>query len=179
MMSAFIKLKIYPFMIRKQDYSAFLQKQTLTEKEQHEKSLNTFLVASTKNGDRINYLNKGQIFCLLGFNDEYRSFGGLYNSLCSLCVNNMYINSYDAINIHYEGHWKGWVLKLRLAWALKWQRVVKRVPFGPKKVKISGPTPSIGLSNGFARIKIIKSKRHIKTGTLVNNRYHTLIVITP
>jgi hypothetical protein len=33
---------------------------------------------------------------------------------------------------------------------------------GPKKVLISWPTPSNGLSNGFARIKIIKSKRHIK-----------------
>jgi hypothetical protein len=30
-----------------------------------------------------------------------------------------------------------------------------------------GPTPSNGPSNGFALIKIIKSKRHIKTGTLV------------
>ncbi len=29
------------------------------------------------------------------------------------------------------------------------------------------PTPSNGLSNGFSRIKIIKSKRHIKKGTLV------------
>ncbi len=37
----------------------------------------------------------------------------------------------------------------------------KRVLFGPKKVEISGPTPSNGLSNGFARIKIIKSKSHV------------------
>ncbi len=36
---------------------------------------------------------------------------------------------------------------------------------GPKKVSISGPTHSNGWSNGFARIKTIKSKRHIK------NRY--------
>ncbi len=57
-------------------------------------------------------------------------------------------NDFDAGNIHYEGHWKGWALKWQLA--------------KPKKGEISGPTPSNGLSNGFARIKIIKSKRHIK-----------------
>ena len=33
---------------------------------------------------------------------------------------------------------------------------------GPKKSKFSGPNPSNGPRNGFSRIKIIKSKRHIK-----------------
>jgi hypothetical protein len=32
---------------------------------------------------------------------------------------------------------------------------------GPKKIEILGPTPFNGPSNGFARIKIIKSKRQI------------------
>ncbi len=43
--------------------------------------------------------------------------------------------------VHNEGRLKGWALKLRLFWALKWQRA-QGVPFGPKKVEISGPTPS-------------------------------------
>jgi hypothetical protein len=68
----------------------------------------------------------------------------------------------------YDGHWKGWALKIETFWALKWQRA-KRVSFGPKKVEISGPTPFSGPSNGFSRIKLIKSKRHIK------NRYRTLV----
>ncbi len=33
--------------------------------------------------------------------------------------------------------------------------------WAPKKSWFLGPTPSNGLSNGFARVKIIKSKRHI------------------
>jgi hypothetical protein len=41
-------------------------------------------------------------------------------------------NDSDAGNIHYEGHWKGWALKSRLFWALKWQQA-KRVQYGPKK----------------------------------------------
>jgi hypothetical protein len=43
--------------------------------------------------------------------------------------------------IHNEGRLKGWALKSRLFWALKWERA-EGVPFGPKKVEISGPTPS-------------------------------------
>jgi hypothetical protein len=42
--------------------------------------------------------------------------------------------------IHNEGRLK--------EWALKWQQV-KRVTFGPKKVEISGPTPSNSSSYGF------------------------------
>jgi hypothetical protein len=41
------------------------------------------------------------------------------------------LNDFDAGTIHYVCHWKGWALKSRLFWALKWQRA-KRVPFGPK-----------------------------------------------
>jgi hypothetical protein len=70
-------------------------------------------------------------------------------------------NNFDAGSIHYEGNWKKWALKSRLFWILKWQQA-KRVPFGPKKVEISGATPFNGLSIGFALIKIIKSKHHIK-----------------
>ncbi len=36
-----------------------------------------------------------------------------------------------------EGCLKGWALKSRLFWALKWQRA-QRVPFGPKKVERGG-----------------------------------------
>ena len=45
-------------------------------------------------------------------------------------------NDFDAGNIHYKGHLKGWALNLRLFLSLKWQQA-KRVPFGPKKVDIA------------------------------------------
>jgi hypothetical protein len=57
------------------------------------------------------------------------------------------LNGFDAGNIHYEGHYKGWALKSSLFWALKWQRA-QQVLFGPKKVEISGPTPYDGPSIG-------------------------------
>jgi hypothetical protein len=40
-------------------------------------------------------------------------------------------NDFEAGNIHYKGHYKGWDLKSRLFWALKWQRA-PQVSFGPK-----------------------------------------------
>jgi hypothetical protein len=55
-------------------------------------------------------------------------------------------------NIHYKGHWKGWALKSRLFWALKWQRV-KRVPIGSIKV----------LNMGTSLVLKMKSLRNYKT----------------
>ncbi len=47
-----------------------------------------------------------------------------------------------------------WAPKIETFLGPKWQQA-KRMPFGPKKMlRFSGPTPSIGLSNGFSRIKI-------------------------
>ncbi len=57
--------------------------------------------------------------------------------------------------IHYKGYWKGWVMKSRLFWALKWQRANK-CHLGLKKLRFQGPPLPM------TRIKIIKSKRHIK-----------------
>ncbi len=39
---------------------------------------------------------------------------------------------------------------------------------GPKKSRLSGPTPSNEMSNGFVPIKIIKTKRHIKNRNISN-----------
>ncbi len=44
---------------------------------------------------------------------------------------------------------------------------MKLVPFGPKKSRFSGQTPSNGPSNGFARIKNIMSRAIQTTGTLI------------
>jgi hypothetical protein len=52
-----------------------------------------------------------------------------------------------------------------------WWQQVKTVPFGPKKVEISGPNPSNGLLNRFSCIKIIKSKRHTKNRNIGNFMY--------
>ncbi len=82
-----------------------------------------------------------------------------YIYLCTCCLYCAWRNAFDAGNIHYKGRWR--------EWALKWQRA-KWVPFGPKKVKIWGPTLPMARVMDVDRIKIIKSKRHIKkTGTLV------------
>ncbi len=68
-----------------------------------------------------------------GVGPENRDFFGPWNGNDRTVV---YI-ARDGIlmrQIHFEGHWKGWALKIEPFWALKWQRE-KRVPFGPKKVK--------------------------------------------
>ncbi len=59
-------------------------------------------------------------------------------------------NSFEADNIHYEGHWKGWAWKQRLFWALKWLRA-KRVPFQIK----DRPRLFCNTSNYRHRTKII------------------------
>jgi hypothetical protein len=51
-----------------------------------------------------------------------------------------------------------------------WHSLRSLVFQGPKKSRFSGPTPSNGPCNGFARIKIITS------GANINNRYITVIV---
>jgi hypothetical protein len=44
------------------------------------------------------------------------------------------------------------------------------LPFsGPKKSRFSGPTPFNGPQNGFASIKIVKSRPMYKVGTLIVN----------
>jgi hypothetical protein len=43
--------------------------------------------------------------------------------------------------------------------------------------RFSGPTPSNGPSNQFARIKIIKSKRHIKNRYIGNFMYMSFCVL--
>jgi hypothetical protein len=43
------------------------------------------------------------------------------------------------------------------------------VPFGPQKVEIFRPPPSNGLRNGFALIKIIKSKLRIKKNKYIGS----------
>ncbi len=53
--------------------------------------------------------------------------------------------------IHNEGRLKGWALKLRLFWALKWQRA-QRVPFGPKKVEFATGVVDTGGAPWLANI---------------------------
>ncbi len=43
--------------------------------------------------------------------------------------------------------------------------------------QFSGPTPSNGLNNGFSRIKIIKSKRHIKNRYIGNFMYMIFCIL--
>ncbi len=40
------------------------------------------------------------------------------NYKCTCCLYGAGRNDFDACNIHYEDHWKGWALKSRLLWAL-------------------------------------------------------------
>jgi hypothetical protein len=61
-------------------------------------------------------------------------------------------NDFYAGTIYYEGHWKGWALKLIKLMKSRlfgWGALASLVALsGPKKVSISGPTPSSGPSNG-------------------------------
>jgi hypothetical protein len=73
-------------------------------------------------------VSKGPV-CIISFGNNFK---------CTCCLYGAVRNYFDAINIHFDGHWKGWALKLRIFWALKWQRA-KRVPFGQKKSRFQGP----------------------------------------
>ncbi len=59
---------------------------------------------------------------------------------------------------HYEGHWKGWALKIETFLGPEMARA-KRVPFGPKKVNAP--------HNDVAPLKIITYRAIKTTGTLV------------
>ncbi len=69
--------------------------------------------------------------------------------------------------IHKEGRLKGWALKSRLFWVLKWQRA-QWAPFGPKKVEVSASTPSKAPINGFPAIqsRTSRGQPHIKKQVL-------------
>jgi hypothetical protein len=62
--------------------------------------------------------------------------------------------------IHYLGYWKWCALKISIF-------PIHLLPFqSPKKSRFLGPIPSNGPCNGFARIKIIKSLRHINNWSI-------------
>jgi hypothetical protein len=88
---------------------------------------------------------------------------------------------------HYEGHWKGWALKIETFLGPEMARV-KRVPFGAKKVEIrechlgpkksrfSGPTPSNAPSNDVALLKTIKYNRHKNNWYIGSFMYPSAVV---
>ncbi len=41
-------------------------------------------------------------------------------------------NDFDVGYIHFEGHWKGWALKIETFWALKWSRCFEVFLFGTR-----------------------------------------------
>ncbi len=80
---------------------------------------------------QMSYLASGRPKCpksirdLLQTTEQLAKKDQITMYLCLYCAGS---NDFDAAEIHYKGHWKGW--------ALKWQGA-KRVPFGPKKVETS------------------------------------------
>jgi hypothetical protein len=70
----------------------------------------------------------------------------MFNYYYTCCLYGVGCMDLDGGEIPNEGRLKGWALKLRLFWALKWQR---NGHLGPKKIEISGCTPSSGSRNGF------------------------------
>jgi hypothetical protein len=56
---------------------------------------------------------------------------------------------------------RGWVLKLRLFWALKWQQA-KRVTFGSKKSRFQSHILSNGQSNGLPASQSLKVDKNKK-----------------
>ncbi len=83
-------------------------------------------------------------------------------------------NDFDAGNIHFNGHWKGWALKIKTF--LGPERATSKAS-AQKSQDFSGSTPSNGPSNGFARNKIIKSKRHIKNRYSSNFMYMSFLIL--
>jgi hypothetical protein len=71
--------------------------------------------------------------------------------------------------IHFSGRLKGWALKSRLFWAQMALATFVAIS-GPKKVSISGPTPSNAPCYGLLPHTNPYFPPHI------NNKYHTLIV---
>ncbi len=57
-----------------------------------------------------------------------------FNYSCTCCFYGAVHNSFEGCNIIYEGHWKGWALKIETFLGPEMARA-KRVPFGPKKVE--------------------------------------------
>ncbi len=74
------------------------------------------------------------------------------------------LNDFDASNIHYEGHWKGWALKSRLFGPI-WHSLHSVAISGPKKSRFQGPTPSYDPRNGYCLHQNLYVLRNI------NNRY--------
>jgi hypothetical protein len=70
--------------------------------------------------------------------------------MCLLFLWHGTYNDFEAGNIHYEVHYKGWALKSKMFWAQKRQRA-QRVQFGPQKVSISGPISYNGPPNGYCQ----------------------------
>jgi hypothetical protein len=65
---------------------------------------------------------------------------------------------------HYEGHWKGWALKIETEMATS----------EASTIWAQGPTPSNAPSNDVARLKTIKYKRH-KNSRYIGNFMYTSV----
>ncbi len=106
--------------------------------------------------------------------------------------------------MHYKGHWKGWALKIKtflcsematnkisaILAQKSWDGLLKSRLFlpwngkkrserhlDPQQLRFSGPTPSNGPSNAFARIKIVKANRHIKIRYIGNFIYMSFCIL--
>ncbi len=62
----------------------------------------------------------------------------------------------------FSGHWKGWALKIETFKGPEMATSEANASWGQKKLRLSVPTPSNGLSIRFVPIKIIKCKCNIK-----------------
>jgi hypothetical protein len=76
---------------------------------------------------------------------------------------------------HYEGHWKGWALKIETFLGPDLAQA-KGVPFGPKKVEIFR-APSNAPSNDVAPLKTIKYKRHKNNWYIGSFMYPSALVV--
>ena len=74
-------------------------------------------------------------------------------------------NNFEAGNIHYKVHFKGWALKIKTFLGPEMSTSTASAIW-PERSRFSGPNPHSGPSNGYASLKIItcKSKRQYKKG---------------
>ena len=67
------------------------------------------------------------------------------------------LNDFEAGNIHYVGHLKGWALNSRLFWVQMALASLVAIS-GPKKSQSQGPPLQMALVMDIARFKIITSR---------------------
>jgi hypothetical protein len=142
-------------------------------------NLNNHLLELSETLDQSIFTQANQFFFIYRIQSKFIKL-----PMCLFFLMALGLNDFDAGNIHTKGNWKGWALKIETYWkgcALKIETFLgpematsKASAIWATKARFSGPI-SNGPSNGFSRIKIIKSKRHLYGSTKLGTATYSMI----